>query len=141
MRRSALLLTVALAATTIATAFAQGVRPADPSAGGANAIKLTGTYLTRYDPGVQHTVTAVLTPTGQNEYKAVYTFDWKKSKQVWNGTLTGNLRDGAVSCTAATPDGRRRFVMRATAAQGVVKGQTFELKGKDDPTGTIEWRL
>ena len=85
------------------------------------------------------TVTAALTPTEKkNEYSVVYDFTWEGSRQTWKGIMRGNLRNGTVAGTGATPDGRRTFVFQTRAVNGVLTGKHYETTGgKTKLTGDI----
>ncbi|HUW56620.1 MAG TPA: hypothetical protein VMZ92_08285 [Planctomycetota bacterium] len=74
-------------------------------------------------------VKAVLTPTGEREYSAVYTFTWEGNTHTWKGNIKGNLKSGNVAGTGATPDGRRTFVFQARAVKGVLTGKHYETTG------------
>jgi putative sterol carrier protein len=82
---------------------------------------------------------ATLTPADKkNEYSVVYDFTWEGSKQTWKGIMRGNLQNGNVAGTGATPDGKRTFVFQARAVNGVLTGKHYETTGgKNKLTGDI----
>jgi hypothetical protein len=83
-------------------------------------------------------LTAVLNPTSPNNYSVVYTVVWQGSTQTWKGLMRGNLRNGEVAGTGATPDGKRTFIFEAVANNGVIEGKTYETTGgKQKLTGPI----
>jgi hypothetical protein len=83
-------------------------------------------------------VKATLTPTGNKQYDVVYNFTWEGSHQTWKGTMKGELKNGVVSGTGATPDGKRTFIFQARATSGVLSGKHYETtSGKPKLTGDI----
>lgn len=102
----------------------------------AGDVNMTGTFVWNGERnGEKHDLKVVLTPTGPNQYKAVYTFTWKGTPKTYVGTISGNLRSGEVT---GTGDGdRRNFTFTGTAQNGVIDFKAFELiRGRPTPQGS-----
>ncbi|MBI5725963.1 MAG: hypothetical protein HZA50_18530, partial [Planctomycetes bacterium] len=92
-----------------------------PAAGGV--ITLNGTF-TRQNRPAQTPLKAVLTPSGANEWKVTFTFNYENQAYTYVGTITGNLRNGPVNCRA---DGsNRHYGFSGTANNGVLTFDCFE---------------
>ncbi len=90
------------------------------------------------------TITATLTPMEgkRNDYTVVWNFTWEGKNNTWNGRIQGNLKNGAVVGDGATPDGKRTFIFRATATNGVITGKHYETTGgKTKLTGDIGLKM
>lgn len=82
---------------------------------------------------------AVLTPSGPNEWKAVYYFPWGNSNKVWTGTVKGDLKNGAVSGDTSGENGRT-FSFSGSAKDGVLTfdcTETTRGKTEHQATGTL----
>lgn len=105
-------------------------------------VTLTGTFSWNGQKGETFPLKAVLTPAGNNEYKAVYSFQWNKKDQRWRGTVSGNLQDGRVTGTGDAAQGNRRFIFDSISKDGTLTGKTFETtNGMRANTGDMLLRI
>jgi hypothetical protein len=133
------LVAVPAAAVLCATAFGWFVFAADTK--DAKEVNLSGAAVWNGNHKTA-VVKAVLTPTGDKTYDAVWTFTWEKSSNTWKGTVKGDLKNGVVTGTGATPDGKRTFIFQARAVNGVITGQHWETTGgKQKLTGDLQFKV
>lgn len=107
----------------------------------APVINLRGTFTWANEANQKHELHAKLTPTGTNEWQAVWDFNWKQRALTWTGTVKGNLRNGAMIGTGDTPDGKRHFTFEGTAKDGAITCEHYEVTRGKKSTGTAELRL
>lgn len=90
-------------------------------------VTLNGTYTWNGKPRETVALKADLKPTGNGEWRAVYTFMSGTTKKTWTGTVKGDLKNGEVSGTGGG-DGRT-FVFTGTSRDGVITFNHFETTG------------
>jgi hypothetical protein len=118
------------------------IRPAPVAAAEGGAAALTGTYVYNGEPKKTQNLKAVLTSVGPGDWKAVYTITQSGKPMNFTGTVKGSLRNGPVSGTGATADGKRTFEFSGTATNGTISFNHFETTGgKRVATGTGSLRL
>ena len=116
--------------------------PAAPPAPAAKAVTLTGTFFWINKKDTKPDIKAVLTPTAANEYTVAYTFTWKKQDQSWKGTFKGNPQNGDVSGTGVSMDGKRTFIFKGKAVNGVLTCKHYETTGRNEmATGEVSFKL
>lgn len=107
-------------------------------AGTNKAVSLSGTFswAGRKEAKPNETLVAVLTPSGSNVWKAVFTFTWSKVSHTWDGTVKGHLDSGEISGEAADERGKRAFRLQGRAINHVLTFNHFETTGgKSTATG------
>jgi hypothetical protein len=100
-------------------------------------ITLTGTFNWSEKRGRNEDLNAVLTPSGTNEWKAVFTFVWSGTPHTYTGTVKGHLDNGDVSGEALADGGGRTFSFQGRANNHALTFSHFETTGKKNtPTGS-----
>jgi len=124
-----------LAVTAASAWFLQPAFAADEK-----PITLHGEFVWNGDKAHAKTpVKAVLTPGSDQEYTAVYTFQWKGQPHTYKGSLKGTLQAGEVSGTGNSENNQRKFTFKGNATNGTIKAKCFEIKGdKEMAQGTVE---
>ncbi|MBI5725511.1 MAG: hypothetical protein HZA50_16255, partial [Planctomycetes bacterium] len=110
-----------------ASTSTSSVTTTPPAAGGD--ITLNGSFVYRDGDKRPTALKAVLTPSGANEWKVTFTFVWTSRPCTFIGTITGNLKNGEVNCSATPPSGHgagRPYGFKGTAANGVLTFDCFE---------------
>ena len=128
------ILKFSIAVAILCTVAALGL----PAATTATSIALQGTFTWSKEGSQKHELHAKLTPTGTNEWQAIWDFNWKQRPTTFTGTVKGNLRNGAVTGTGETQDGHRHFTFEGTAKDGSI---TFEHYEGKNHTGNGQLRL
>ena len=126
----------------LAAIIAVGLLVQPAFAADEKTITLTGEFVWAADKTQAKTpVKAVLTPGANQEYTAVYTFDWKGKPHTYNGSIKGVLKAGEISGTGNDEKNQRHFTFKGTAANGAITAKCFEIKGdKEMPQGTVEFK-
>lgn len=104
-------------------------------------LTLCGTFTWSNEDSQKHELHAKLTPTGTNEWQAVWDFKWKQRPMSFTGLVKGNLRNGPVTGTGDMADGKRRFSFEGTAKDGTITFEHYEVTRGKNHTGTGEARL
>ena len=112
-----------------------------PAAATAPELTLRGTFTWTNEANQKHELQAKLTPTGTNEWQAVWDFKWKQRPMTFTGTVKGNLHNGPVTGTGDTQDGKRRFSIEGMAKDGAITFEHYEVTRGKNRTGTGEVRL
>jgi hypothetical protein len=103
-----------------------------------NDLKLSGSFVWEKKKGQNHNIKAVFTPDGDKKWKIVFTFDWGKGPQTWNGSATGDLVNGDIKGEGLHPDGHRKFTFSGTAKDGKIDCTHNETTaGRAEATGTM----
>ena len=143
MKLRALLMNKALLLATVFACTVLGLSAATtPAAPGAAVpasadITLAGTFNWSGDKSGDHALKAVLTPSGTNEWTAVFTFTWGKDPHTYSGTIKGNLANGTVTGEGENEGGNRTFKFTGRATNRVLKlTHTETTGGKNTPTGS-----
>ena len=84
-------LAVAVLGTTLA--FRLPAAPTGPE------LIVRGTFTWSNEDRQKHELHAKLTPTGPNEWQAVWDFKWKRRPMTFNGSVKGDLRNGLLAGT------------------------------------------
>lgn len=98
-----------------------------------------GKFVWNNQAGKEHPVKAVFTPNGDKKWKVVFTFNWGKGPQTWNGTAEGTLKDGELKgdVTNGNP-GQRKFDFKGTFKDGQFDcTHNEDTSGKPVATGTM----
>jgi len=104
-------------------------------------LTLRGTFTWSNEGNQKHDLHAKLTPSGTNEWKAVWDFKWKERPLTFTGSVKGNLRNGPITGTGDMGDGKRRFSLEGTAKEGAITFEHYEVTHSKKSTGTGELRL
>jgi hypothetical protein len=81
-------------------------------------------------------LSAVLTPSGEGKWTAVFSFNWRGRGHRWQGTFSGDPKNGEVSGTSGS--GNRSWVFRGRSEKGVITCRHFETtRGNEQPTGSF----
>jgi len=104
-------------------------------------LTLRGTFTWSNEGNQKHDLHAKLTPSGTNEWKAVWDFKWKERPLTFTGSVKGNLRNGLITGTGDMGDGKRRFSLEGTAKEGAITFEHYEVTHSKKSTGTGELRL
>ena len=104
-------------------------------------LTLRGTFTWSNEGNQKHDLHAKLTPSGTNEWKAVWDFKWKERPMTFTGSVKGNLRNGPITGTGDMGDGKRRFSLEGTAKEGAITFEHYEVTHSKKSTGTGELRL
>lgn len=132
------ILTVLCGFIVVATAWAASPS-SQPAAG---EIALEGTFVWNNKPNDTHPLRATLTSTGTNEWKAVWSFQWNNKPMTYVGTVRGDIKNGEVTGTGKTTEGKERsFIFEGTAKDGVTKMQHYEVTNGRKATGHGEFRV
>jgi len=104
-------------------------------------ITLSGAFRRSNEKDQTHELKGVFTPAGQDEWKVVFTCQWKGKDQTFKGSLKGNLKDGEVTGSCAIAGGKRTWSVKGTAKAGVVTCKHYETtKGADSYSGDFTIR-
>ena len=114
---------------------------APPAPATPQAVNLLGTFVWSNEPIQKHELRAKLTATGTNEWQAVWSFNWKQHPVTFTGTVKGELRNGHVTGTGDTTDGRRQFAFDGTAKDGAIDFVHYETTHGKNRTGNGEMRV
>jgi hypothetical protein len=95
-------------------------------------IELKGTYTWNPRKDNEYEVTAVVTPCDDGGLAIAYETTWNKKPQSYKGKIEGDLSDGDVTGTAVDAAGKRRWVVRGKAKDGVITCDHWEIKGEGD---------
>ena len=104
-------------------------------------LTLRGTFTWANEGSQKHELQAKLTPTGTNEWRAVWDFKWKQRPMTFTGIVKGNLHNGSVTGTGEMAEAKRRFAFEGTAKDGALKFEHYEVTRGKGRTGTGEVRL
>ena len=98
-------------------------------------VKLSGTFNWTSKKGQEFPIEAVLTPSGANEWKVTFTFNWDKKPNTWTGTVKGGLENGEISGDSTF--GKRTFTFKGTVKDRLISFQHQETTGnKPQNTGS-----
>ena len=84
-------------------------------------------YFTEGGNRHQHDLRGVFNRTGRDKWDAAFHFVWGNQKHVYRGTMTGNLRSGAVEGQARS--GGRTWIIAGTARDGALNCKHYETTG------------
>ena len=111
----------------------------------AEGVTLKGSFVwERKDDNRNGDVTAVFTPTGDNQWDVSFHFDWEDGPHIYSGTATGDLSGGDLKGAVEGDSEDRKMSFRFT---GSFKDGTFtgthaflDKEGELRPTGTLTLR-
>jgi hypothetical protein len=99
-------------------------------------MTLVGQFTWTGKPRQTDPLKAVLKPTGDSEWSAVFTFTWDGRPKTYVGTVKGDLRNGEVSGTG-NGDGRK-FTFSGKSQNGVSTITAFENNAR---CGSVSWKV
>ena len=106
---------------------------------------MKGYFIWKNKPTDKHDLTVEATPAGPNQWNLLYYFVWNKKDTVYEGTMTGDPKNGTVKGDAkmrgdeGPASAKNRFwTFTGTAKDGVITIEHFEKNknGGQGPTGT-----
>ena len=109
-----------------------------PIADAKDKLTLTGDYV--WSSGQPSDLKAIFTATGENRWDVAFHFRFRGNAEVFSGTATGSLSDGALAGEVKNRRGRgpRTFTFEGKFKNGKFRGKHAELRGgSESPTGTL----
>lgn len=102
-------------------------------------VTFTGTFNWKRQGKKTHDLKGIFTPDGENKYKVVWHFKWRKKPVKYEGFVNGNIQNGEISGEGWTANKKRRWTFKGVAKNWTLQCNHTEVsnKKKPVPTGTF----